>query len=104
MKVMIPGGLTAAIANSAAIRIGHRPQGHHSLRTFDGNDRECDPCPYARGESVDVLIMVVTALDNLIKEGKATADSKVDLVLSPIGMVVQAGAPKPDIGSGEVLK
>jgi molybdate transport system substrate-binding protein len=48
------------------------------------------PVRIARGESVDVLIMVGTALDNLIKEGKATADSKVDLELSPIGMVVPA--------------
>jgi molybdate transport system substrate-binding protein len=48
--------------------------------------------------------MVGTALDDLIKEGKVAAGSKVDLVLSPIGMAVRAGAPKPDIGSVEALK
>jgi molybdate transport system substrate-binding protein len=48
--------------------------------------------------------MVGVALNDLIKEGKVVADSKVDLVRSPIGMVVRAGAPKPDIGSVEALK
>jgi molybdate transport system substrate-binding protein len=32
------------------------------------------------------------------------ADSRVDLVKSPIGVAVKAGAPKPDISSADTLK
>jgi len=51
-----------------------------------------------------VLIMVGYALGDLIKNGKVIADSRVDLVKSPIGIAVKAGAPKPDIGSSDALK
>jgi molybdate transport system substrate-binding protein len=57
-----------------------------------------------RGEPVDVLILVGYALDDLIKQGKASADSKVDLVRSPIGIAVKSGAQKPDISSVDALK
>ena len=56
-----------------------------------------------RGEPVDVLILVGYALGDLIKQGKAVADSRVDLVRSPIGIAVKAGTPKPDIGSVDAL-
>ena len=57
-----------------------------------------------RGEPADVLIMVGYALGGLIKQGKVMADSRVDLVKSPIGVAVKSGAPKPDISSAETIK
>jgi len=48
--------------------------------------------------------MVGYALDDLIKQGKVLADSKVVLARSSIGVAVRAGAPKPDIGSAEAVK
>jgi len=62
------------------------------------------PVRLARGEPADVLIMVGYALGDLIKQGKVEADSRVDLARSPIGMVVRAGAPKPDISTAEAFK
>src|SRR6267154_2377427 len=62
------------------------------------------PVRLERGEPADVLIMVGYALGDLAKQGKVIADSQVDLVKSPIGMVVRAGAPKPDISSVDALK
>ena len=62
------------------------------------------PVRLQRGEPADVLIMAASALDGLIKEGKAVAGSRIDLARARIGMVVRAGAPKPDIGSVDALK
>ena len=44
------------------------------------------------------------ALEDLTKKGKVVADSRVDLVKSPIGVAVKSGAPKPDISSPDALK
>lgn len=48
--------------------------------------------------------MRTPALDGLIKSGKVTASSKVNLVRSAVGVVVRAGAPKPDVSSVEAFK
>ena len=61
------------------------------------------PSRLQRGEPVDVVILAAAALDDLIKQGKVVAGSRVDLVRSSIGMAVKAGAPKPDISSVEGL-
>ncbi len=57
-----------------------------------------------RGEPVDVIIMVGSALDDLIKKGKMIPESRVDLARSLIGMAVRAGSPKPDISSVDAFK
>ena len=49
------------------------------------------PMRLERGEPADVLIMVGYALGDLIKQGKVIADSRVDLVKSPIGIAVRVG-------------
>jgi molybdate transport system substrate-binding protein len=48
--------------------------------------------------------MVGYALGDLVKQGKVVADSRVDLVNSPIGVAVKSGAPKPDISSADTVK
>lgn len=62
------------------------------------------PMRLARGEAADVVILSAEALEELIKQGKVVAGSRVDLVRSIVGMAVQAGAPKPDISTVEALK
>jgi molybdate transport system substrate-binding protein len=62
------------------------------------------PIRLARGEPVDVIIMVGYALADLSKQGKVVADSRVDLAQSKIAMAVRAGAPKPDISSVSAFK
>ena len=62
------------------------------------------PVRLERGESIDVVIMAASTLDDLIKQGKVRADSRVDLVRSKIGMAVKAGAPKPDISTLDAFK
>jgi molybdate transport system substrate-binding protein len=52
----------------------------------------------------DVIAAPPPVLDRLIKSDKLIASSKVNLVRSVVGVVVRAGAPKPDISSVEAFK
>lgn len=54
------------------------------------------------GEVVDLAIMAGAAIDELIACGKIA--SRIDLVKSGVAVAVRAGAPRPDISSGESLK
>jgi molybdate transport system substrate-binding protein len=56
------------------------------------------------GEVHDLIIVSSTELDELIKQGKIAAGSRLDIAKSGIGVAVRAGAPKPDVGSAEALK
>ena len=105
VKVMISGGLTAAYKE--LIPAFERATGNKVVTVFGpsmGTTEGAIPVRLARGEPADVLIMVGSALGDLIKQDKAVADSRVDLVRSNIGMVVRKGAPKPDISSSDALK
>jgi molybdate transport system substrate-binding protein len=80
---------------------------HHTLRTeatMTGVGADTISARVRRGDPVDVVILSSAQLDDLIKDGKVLADSRVDLARSAIGMAVRAGAPKPDLGSVDALK
>jgi molybdate transport system substrate-binding protein len=79
-----------------------RASGHHLITTRGpsmGDSPEAIPARLARGEAADVVILDGGAADELGKRGLVRADSKVELARSLIGVVVRAGAEKPDIGS-----
>jgi molybdate transport system substrate-binding protein len=69
-----------------------------------GDTPQAIPARLARGEPLDVVIMVGYALGDLIKQGKVIPESRVDLARAGIGVVVRAGAPHPDVSSVEALK
>jgi molybdate transport system substrate-binding protein len=105
VRVMISGGLSAAY--NALVPEFERATGNKVLTAYGpsmGTTVNAIPIRLERGEPADVLIMVGYALDDLIKQGKVLADSRVDLVKSPIGIAVKSGAPKPDISSAEAVK
>jgi molybdate transport system substrate-binding protein len=56
------------------------------------------------GEPFDVAVLVDFQIDDLIKQGKLVADSRMDLMKSGIGVAVKRGAPKPDISTVEAFK
>jgi molybdate transport system substrate-binding protein len=56
------------------------------------------------GEPFDVVFLASDAIDKLVAAGRVVADSKVDLVQSPVAVAVRAGAPRPDIGTQEALR
>ncbi len=105
VKVMISGGLTAAY-NQLVPQFEHATENKVITASGPsmGTTPNAIPVRLARGEPADVLIMVGYALGDLAKQGKVVADSRVDLARSPIGMVVRAGAPKPDISSVDGLR
>src|SRR5258707_4789415 len=72
--------------------------------TSMGTGSDSIPSRLQRGERVDVLIVADAALDELIKDGRVVAGSRVALARSGIGMAVRAGAPMPDISSVDALK
>jgi len=105
VRVMISGGLTAAY--TALVPEFERQTGNKVLTAYGpsmGTTVNAIPVRLERGEPADVLIMVGYALGDLVKQGKVVADSRVDLVKSPIGVAVKAGAPKPDISSADAVK
>src|SRR6266700_4209117 len=78
-----------------------RASGHRLVTTRGpsmGDSPEAIPSRLARGETADVVILDGGAADELGRRGLVRADSKVELARSMIGMVVRAGATKPDIG------
>jgi molybdate transport system substrate-binding protein len=105
IRVMISGGLTAAY--NALVPEFERATGNKVITAYGpsmGTTVNAIPVRLERGEPVDVLIMVGYALGDLVKQGKVIADSRIDLVKSPIGIAVKSGAPKPDISSADAVK
>jgi molybdate transport system substrate-binding protein len=104
VKVMNSGGFTAGYKALAPV---YEKSTGNTLSTAwgpsMGKSPEAIPNRLARGERADVVIMVGYALDDLIKAGRVRPDSRVDLADSRIGVVVRAGAAKPDISSVAAL-
>jgi molybdate transport system substrate-binding protein len=72
--------------------------------TSVGAGADSIPSRLARGESIDVVIVADSLLEQLIDDGLVVADSRRDVARSAIGIVVKAGAAKPDIGSVDALR
>src|SRR5262245_18738515 len=79
-----------------------RASGHKVTTAWAGTVEIMKRIP--AGEVHDLIIVSSTELDELIKQGKIAAGSRLDIAKSGIGIAVRAGAPKPDISSAEALK
>jgi molybdate transport system substrate-binding protein len=105
IHVVTSGGFTAAYLELVP---QYEAATHNKLVTefgpSMGTTHNAIPVRLERGEAIDVVILAAPALDDLIKQGKVRVGSRVDLVLSKIGMAVKAGAPHPDISTVEALK
>jgi len=105
VQVMISAGFYGAYSELGPAF--ERASGHHLVTTRGpsmGDSPESIPTRLARGEAADVVILDGGASDELGKRGLVRADSKTVLARSLIGMVVRAGAAKPDISSVEALR
>jgi molybdate transport system substrate-binding protein len=105
IRVMISAGFHGVYSELAPAF--ERVSGHHLITTRGpsmGDSPESIPSRLVRGEAADVVILDGGAADELGKRGLVQASTKTELARSLIGMVVQAGAEKPDIGSVEALK
>ena len=105
VRVMISAGFYPVYAELGPAF--ERATGHRLITTRGpsmGDSPEAVPTRLARGEMADVVILDGSAADELAKRGVVRAGSKVVLALSQIGMVVRAGAAKPDISTVDAFK
>jgi molybdate transport system substrate-binding protein len=56
------------------------------------------------GQPFDLTILTPQVIDDLTKEGKVAAGTKVDLASTGIGVAVRAGRPKPDVATAQAIK
>ena len=56
------------------------------------------------GETFDVVVLVPTMLDDLVKQTKVLAGTSADVAKVGVGVAVKKGEPKPDIGSADTFK
>lgn len=105
INVMSSGGFYAAMKD--LIPAFERTSGHKVILISGssmGSSPTAIPARLKRGEAADVVMLAGTEVDKLIKEKLVAEGSRVDLVLSKIGMVVKKGAPRPDISTAESFK
>ena len=57
-----------------------------------------------KGEVVDLAILGDGAINDLIKQGKLVAASRVVVARSGLGVAVRKGAPKPDLSTADAFK
>jgi molybdate transport system substrate-binding protein len=99
VRVMTSGGVAAAYVELVPAIERTTSQKVVTLATSTGIREESISSRLRRGEPVDVIMLPDAALNELIKEGLIVPGSRVPLARSGIGMVVRAGAAKPDISS-----
>jgi molybdate transport system substrate-binding protein len=105
VRVMISAGFYPVYAELGPAF--ERASGHRLITTRGpsmGDSPEAIPTRLARGEIADVVIMDGESADELTKRGLLRAGSRVDLAGSEVGMVVRAGATKPDISSVDAFR
>lgn len=76
--------------------------GHKLILTFDVANalkRRIDS-----DEQFDVAILTVPVMDELVKQNKIVATTRVVIARGGMGLAVRAGSPKPDISSVEGFK
>jgi molybdate transport system substrate-binding protein len=105
LHVVSSGGFAQAYKDLAGPY--ERASGDHLVAEWGpsmGATKNAIPARLARGEPIDVVIMVGDALDKLMAEGRLEPGSKVVLAKSPIACAVRHGAARPDIGTVDGLR
>lgn len=105
ITVVSSGGFAAAYRE--LVPEFERATGHKVVTEWGpsmGETPQAIPQRLARGEAIDVVIMVGYSLTDLAKQGKVLPDSAVELARSLIAVAVRAGTPKPDIATPDALK
>jgi hypothetical protein len=56
------------------------------------------------GQSFDVAVLTPQLIDDLVRQGTITADTRTPLARSGMGLAIRPGSAKPDISTTEALK
>jgi len=106
LTVVTSGGFAQAFKTLATRYESLSPE-RHIQREFGpsmGTTAGAVPARLARGEALDVVIMVEPALDQLMSQGQLLPGSKVRLALSRIACAVPSGAPRPPLATEEDVR
>ena len=105
LQVIISGGFSAAYGEllpqfeeSSGIAVSTSRGGSV------GSSPNTIPNQIRRGVPADVVILAREGLEEIIAAGRIVPGTDIDLARSMIGMVVRAGAPKPDISTLAALR
>jgi len=105
LRVVSSGGFAQAYKDLSGPY--ERASGDHLVSEWGpsmGTTTNAIPARLARGEPIDVVIMVGDTLDQLMADGRLEPGSKVVLANSPIACAVRHGAPRPDIRTVDGLR
>ena len=100
LRVLISGAIKAAMADLKPLF--EQASGHQLIVRSDTSGRIAKRI--ADGEETDLIIVTTGGIDDLARQGRVIAGSKVVLARSGIGAVVLKGAPRPDISTPEKFK
>jgi molybdate transport system substrate-binding protein len=105
LKVIASGGFSAAYKN--LLPEFERTSGITVTTTSGasmGDGPNTIPNQVRRGVPTDIIILSRDGLADLIKEKRTVPGTDTDLARSLQGMIVRAGAPKPDISTVDAFK
>lgn len=105
IKILTTGILKGAftpIATEFERQTGHKVT--MSWGPSSGNSPEASPVRVRSGEALDVLIMVDTGMDDLVRTGHFVPQHRRNVAVSGIGVAVKTGRPLPDISTTTALR
>ena len=105
VHAVVTGALTAPFRE--IVPAFERATGHKLAIAWGpsaGDSKDAIPVRLRSGEPADVVIMIGTALDGLVKQDVFKPALRVDIAQSGVGVGVRVGAPRPDVSSAEALK
>lgn len=56
------------------------------------------------GEAFDVVVVTPAVIEDLVKKGKVASGSQTNLAKVGVGVMVKAGAPRPEVGTVDAFK
>ena len=105
VRILTTGILKGAFTPIAAEF--ERQTGHKVTMSWgpsSGSSPEASPVRVRSGEALDVLIMVDSGMDDLVRTGHFSPRHRRNVAISRIGVAVKAGQPVPDISSTEAFR
>ena len=100
IRIISTGGARAVM--SALVPEFERKSGNKVLIDFGtpGNMRD----RLVQGEGADAAVAIAAVLPDLEKAGRIAPGTRTEFAASYVGVVIRAGAPKPDVSSAEGVK
>jgi molybdate transport system substrate-binding protein len=76
--------------------------GHHVTTVWGGVNEVAKRV--GEGEMADIVILPAAQIDDLIRRGKLSPETRVDVAKSSIGVAIRMGAPRIDAASSEGIR